>query len=296
MINFPSPERVVVGVDGSPGAARAAAWAADLAGGLGASLHLLHALNLASASSLLSRQPFEEYRQDRDKQAEALLDEVRAELIGRHPRLWIGTETSAQEPAAALVAASGPDALTVVGTRGRGGFPGLRIGSVALRLAAHSHGPVVLVPEAAESQGSSAKRIVLGVAARESSCVVGYAFDLADTLGASVRAVSAWEPIPAYNGYYYIDPSTQAATAEELLSAALEPARHAHQAVRSSTDTVCGSAAAALIEAGRGARLLVLGAHRRRMPLSLGIGPVLHAVLTHAPCPVVVVPLAAREQ
>lgn len=304
MINFSSPERIVVGVDGSPGAARAARWAAELAGSLGANLHLLHALNLAAASSLLSRLPFEEYRQDRVKQGEAMLDETRAELLGRHPRLWISTEISPQEPALALVSSTGRATLTVIGTRGRGGFPGLRLGSVGLRLAAHSRGPIVLVPGAARTAaepqppaGQSAPRneIVLGVEARESACVIGYAFDMAEALGAQVRAVHAWEPIPPYNGYYYIDPSVQATTAEELLDTALEPARQAHGAIHTSADTVCGSASAALVEAGRGARLLVLGAHRHRMPFSIGVGAVLHALLTHAPCPVAVVPLTTTE-
>lgn len=298
MSTFATPQRIVVGIDGSPAAARAAEWAAHTATRRGAGLHLLHALNLTGTASLLSRLPFEEYRQNQTKQAESLLDELRTELLRSHPRLSISTEISSDEATETLVAATYHAALTVVGTRGRGGFPGLAIGSVGLRLAAHCHGPIVLVPgrDAARNAApdTSSAEIVLGVAPREPSTVIEFAFDLAREWDTSVHAVHAWEPIAPYNGYYYIDPSVLATTAKELLAAALEPTRRAHGSVTCVADTVCATPAAALIDKARGGQLLVLGAHRHRTALSIGIGSVLHAVLTHAPCPVAVVPLVPR--
>ncbi|HEU5426612.1 MAG TPA: universal stress protein [Actinocrinis sp.] len=296
MSTFATPERIVVGIDGSPDAAHAAAWAAEVAARRGAGLHLLHALNLTGVSSLLSRLPFEEYRKNETKHAEVMLDELRADLLRARPGLSTSTEISPDDPTETLVAATRQARLTVIGTRGRGGFPGLALGSVGLRLAAHCHGPIILVPGRQEP-GSAApeaprKEIVLGVAAREPSAVIGFAFDLAREWGADVRAVHAWQLIPPYNGYYYIEPSVLATTAGELLSAALEPTRRAHGSVTCVADAVCATPATALIEKARGARLLVLGAHRHRSALSLGVGPVLHALLTHAPCPVAVVPLA----
>ncbi|HEU5355113.1 MAG TPA: universal stress protein [Actinocrinis sp.] len=298
MSTFATPQRIVVGIDGSPASAHAAEWAAHTAKRRGAELHLLHALNLTGTASLLSRLPFEEYRQNQTKQAESLLDELRTDLLHAHPRLSISTEISPDDATETLVAATRQAALTVVGTRGRGGFPGLAIGSVGLRLAAHCHGPIVLVPgrDAAghAAPGPSRLEIVLGVAPREPAVVVEFAFDLAREWDATVHAVHVWEPIAPYNGYYYIEPSVLATTAKELLGAALEPTRRAHESVTCIAGTVCGTPAAALIEKARGARLLVLGAHRHRTPLSIGVGSVLHAVLTHAPCPVAVVPLVPR--
>ena len=300
MDTFTSPERIVVGVDGSSAAAHAAAWAAQVAARRGAGLHLLHALNLTGASSVLSRLPYEEYRQNQTKQAEALLDELRANLLREQPGLWISTEISAEEPTETLVAATRQAALTVVGTRGHGGFPGLSLGSVGLRLAAHCHGPVVLVPAGDGDENAvpdaSRAQIVLGVAAREPAEVIGFAFDLARELGTSVRAVHAWQPIPPYNGYYYIEPSVLATAARELLNDALLTARRDYATVECTTSAVCATPAAALVDTARGARLLVLGAHRRHLPLSIGVGSVLHALLTHAPCPVAVVPLNRRDQ
>ncbi|MBS2961517.1 universal stress protein [Actinocrinis puniceicyclus] len=293
MNTYPASQRIVVGVDGSRGAARAADWAAALAAHRGTGLHLVHALNLSGAATLLSRLPFEEYRQNRTKQAEELLDRLRSELLEKFPGLWISTEICADEPAEALVAASGQAALTVVGTRGHGGFPGLRLGSVGLRLAAHSHGPMVLVP--AEEEPAAEHRaghgIVLGVAAREPAEVIDFGFLLAEELGEPLRAVHAWQPVPPYNGYYYIEPSVLATAADELLKALLKPALRAHDMVPAQADAVCAVPAAALVDAARDARLLVLGAHRHRTALSIGVGSVLHALLTHAPCPVAIVPI-----
>ena len=298
MSTFATPERVVVGVDGSPDAMHAAAWAAQAASRRRVGLHLLHALNLAGTASLLSRLPFEEYRQNQTKQAEALLDELRTGLLGDYPGLSISTEISPDGPVETLVAATHLAALTVVGTRGRGGFPGLALGSVGLRLAAHCHGPIVLVPRVdghdSVAPGAPRDEIVLGVAAREPSAVIEFAFDAAREWDASVHAVHAWEPIAPFNGYYYIEPSVLATTAKELLAASLDPTRRARDSVACVADTVCATPAAALIDKAQGARLLVLGAHRHHMPLSIGVGSVLHAVLTHAPCPVAVVPLAPR--
>lgn len=293
MNTYPASQRIVVGVDGSRGAARAAVWAARLAARRDTGLHLVHALNLSSAATLLSRLPFEEYRQNRTKQAEELLDRLRSELLEKYPGLWISSEICADEPAEALVAASSQAALTVVGTRGHGGFPGLRIGSVGLRLAAHSHGPMVLVPDSENppAQVRPGHGIVLGVAAREPAEVIDFGFQLAEELGEPLRAVHAWQPIPPYNGYYYVEPSVLGTAAEELLKALLKPALRAHDTVPAQADAVCATPAAALVDAARDAQVLVLGAHRHRTALSIGVGSVLHALLTHAPCPVAVVPV-----
>ncbi|MFE4867514.1 universal stress protein [Streptomyces sp. NPDC056682] len=51
-----------------------------------------------------------------------------------------------------------------------------------------------------------------------------------------------------------------------------------------------GAARQALLNAASGADLLVVGARRRDGHVGLQLGLVNHAVLHHAPCPIVVVP------
>ncbi|MFI5960071.1 universal stress protein [Cryptosporangium sp. NPDC051539] len=54
-------------------------------------------------------------------------------------------QVSAAAPAAALVEASAGASLLVLGDRGTGGFPGLRIGSTADAVLRHAQCPVLAV-------------------------------------------------------------------------------------------------------------------------------------------------------
>ena len=58
-----------------------------------------------------------------------------------------------------------------------------------------------------------------------------------------------------------------------------------------SVDVVSGNAVPTLIDAARGARLLVVGAHRHHGPLSVGAGYVVQGLLAHSQTPVGVVPI-----
>jgi len=60
------------------------------------------------------------------------------------PAVGVDISFSREHPAHALVDASTGSALTVVGTRGRGGFTGLLLGSTSSAVAAHAHSPVLV--------------------------------------------------------------------------------------------------------------------------------------------------------
>ena len=83
----------------------------------------------------------------------AMFDELRdkldagvAWLQSHFPELNIDTEVIDGVPVDAVVAESESARLTVVGTRGLGGFTGALLGSTSQGIAAHARGPVMIVP------------------------------------------------------------------------------------------------------------------------------------------------------
>ncbi|EXG82454.1 universal stress protein [Cryptosporangium arvum] len=68
----------------------------------------------------------------------------------KYPSLHVGTMVVRDRPAAALLDRSAEAQLLVVGSRGRGGFAGMRLGSVPRRLVHHAHCPVLVVRHAEE--------------------------------------------------------------------------------------------------------------------------------------------------
>ncbi|XHM64936.1 universal stress protein [Streptomyces nigra] len=67
------------------------------------------------------------------------------ETLGPRPPVEVRTEVRYGAPAGVLVDASRDATLLVVGSRGRGGFAGLLLGSVAQHCAQHAACPVVVV-------------------------------------------------------------------------------------------------------------------------------------------------------
>lgn len=144
-------KRIVVGIDGSAASDRALHWAADEAKLRGAPLHIVHswqfppmpgsieALEQASTSDLTTR-------------SRELLDGAAASVAGEG--LEVTTELSNDVPAAALLDAARDGAMLVVGSRGRGGFKGLVLGSVSQQCAHHASCPVVIV-RSADDPGST---------------------------------------------------------------------------------------------------------------------------------------------
>jgi nucleotide-binding universal stress UspA family protein len=284
---IPQP-RIIVGVDSSDNATRAAAWAAREATDRALPLHLVHALDFPATAGLIAP---EGYLQAGFAAGDKLLHRVSQALTEQYPALAITTETSELGAAETLVALSRGAELVVTGTRGHGGFAGLLLGSVSLRLASHAHCPVVVVR--GEQPGDPVSEIVLGVEPHESDAPIRFAFASAEKLGVHLRVVRAWWPLPSYSGYSYASFDMPARTSEEQAEIAdlLKGAREAYPNVPVITDVVRGNAVPTLIESSRGSRLLVVGAHRHHGPLSMGAGYVVQGLLAHSTAPVAVVPV-----
>jgi nucleotide-binding universal stress UspA family protein len=125
---------VVVGVDGSPGSPATLEFAFDEAA--------------AHGNRLVAVYAWEAHPQEVDAQREA--DRALAELLAGWPEKYpdVIVERRAvhsRDPVGTLLAESRNAALVVVGHRGRGGFAGLRLGSVSDGLVRHACRTVAVV-------------------------------------------------------------------------------------------------------------------------------------------------------
>jgi nucleotide-binding universal stress UspA family protein len=137
----PAERRIVVGVDGSPPAARALEWAVAEAQRGGGALRLVTAWVFPMALGYAFTTTVEEVR----RAAQDVLDRAAAHVRDVAPGVAVDTECTEQLPAPALVAAAKGADLLVVGSRGRGGFEGLLLGSVSQYCARHATCVVVVV-------------------------------------------------------------------------------------------------------------------------------------------------------
>lgn len=138
--------RILVGVDGSEGSRRALQWAVEEAQARGA---LVDAVIVWQSPYDFSGGLYY-IRGDEEKIAESArerLIETVAEVTGQNPTVEIHPVALEGDPAQTLLAWSEDADLLVVGSRGRGGFARLALGSVSAKCAHHSRCPVVIVPK-----------------------------------------------------------------------------------------------------------------------------------------------------
>jgi len=137
----------VVGIEGSGGAKAALRWAIQEAGFRGGCVDVVTAYSHTRipVSPDFNYVPFDvvNLREEVERMQTTVVDEVLA-AIGE-PDVEIRRQTVEGRPADTLIrAAEGADML-VVGSRGRGGFRGLLLGSVSQQIAQHGSCPVVIV-------------------------------------------------------------------------------------------------------------------------------------------------------
>jgi nucleotide-binding universal stress UspA family protein len=284
----PAQDRIVVGIDPSENAGRAVDWAAREAADCGLALHLVHALDLPGAVGVLGEPP--SHLAARRAAGENLLAKATKAVCEQDPRLTVSSEIAILGAAETLVNLSKDAALVVTGTRGHGGFAGLLLGSVSLKLATHAHCPSIVVRE--RETDEPLNEIVLGLEPGQAQAPVRFAFATAAALGATVRAVRAWWPLPDFSDYSINEDLEERGRTEDAdVSAVLKAVREDYPDVTAVSHAFQGHPVPSLISAAGGTRLLVIGAHHHHGPLSVGAGPVVRGLLAHCPTPVAVVPI-----
>ena len=144
-----APRRVVVGVDDQRrsdevenASVRALRWAYTLDGV--EEIRVLHAWSIQPfVWDFVSHVP--QYLNELDEDAAAVVGRVVDAAGEPPPGVKLIEESVRDTPSHALIDASLDTDLVVVGSRGRGGFAGLMLGSTSLAVAAHGHVPVAII-------------------------------------------------------------------------------------------------------------------------------------------------------
>lgn len=158
---------IVVGVDGSAGSDAALRWALDEARLRGSSVRVVHVYQpprmplteagVGAAGGIgvpILAESADELGRAAEAEAMKVIEEALRRTGGDSRReIEIERATVAGPPAQMLIESAPGAELLVVGSRGRGGFLGLLLGSVSQQCAQHPPCPVVILPppEGAES-------------------------------------------------------------------------------------------------------------------------------------------------
>lgn len=296
---------VIAAVDGSDNSLRALDWAVDAARGRGAALRIVHVRQYGTWT-----RPGVPLTPVPDPDDDLVIEAARRRLdgvAGRPVTEYLAVEGA---PGAVLPELGAEAQLLVLGSRGRGGFASLLLGSNGMAASRDADCPVVVVPPPGrETHGGGpaepGARVAVGVKVDdpdEAALVLAFAFAEADRLGARVQAVAAYTwPVQTFAapGEVVPPPVDQDAVEDETRTLAedlLAPCRARYPQVRADAVAAPGDAAGHLVAASAGADLVVVGRHRRRLlaPARL-LGSVTQAVLLHAASPIAVVPPAPEH-
>lgn len=289
---------VVVGIDGSSSANRAAVWAAREAVSRHAPLKMVFAYEWAAdegpgrvalRANARYRDVFLLYARDR-------IEEATARVRGEVPEVEMTTELVVGQPVRVLTERSADASLLVLGSRGLGGVSGLLLGSVAVGLVSHATCPVVVVrgdehhPEVEVAVDAGAP-VVVGIdGSPMSEAALAFAYDYASAHGAPLVAVHAWRLSHEDSRLVpYIDLDVVRDEEERLLAEQTAGWSEKYTDVTLSREVVQGRSAHVLLEHSAGARLLVVGARGRGGVAGLLLGSTSQALIHRAACPVAVV-------
>ena len=144
---------VIVGVDASEQSVPAIAWAFAEASGRGAPLLAVHTWWWEEPDPFLAGRDEEDEWRDVAESQRLEVAEMLAGWQEKYPEVKVST-TLVRGHAPTVLAEESRDAqLLVVGSRGRGGFTGLLLGSVSTSLITHTHCPLTVVPSTARTAG-----------------------------------------------------------------------------------------------------------------------------------------------
>ncbi len=287
----PRHGRWVVGVDGSECSRHAALWAAAQALGRTSELELATSWSIPVSTAmtpmgpLLTGASFDAL----EDSARATVDDV-ARSIG--PSLDVPVTRSVGQGGATslLLEAAHRSDLLIVGSRGRGGFARLVLGSTSTQCATHSSAPVAVVP-ATSPIAPVASIVVAFDGSANSIAALQWANGFA-AAGSTIDCVSVWDTTPIAVGadqFFFPEAGGLAEQRlEHLVMRTIQPDKRDDVEIRHTF--VDGRPRTILAEFAQSADLLVMGARGYGVVGSAVLGSVSTWLLHHTGRPMVIVP------
>lgn len=275
---------VVVGTDGSAHAVNAVAWAADEAQRRQVPLRIVTVFEKWAEM----RPHSQEVLTEQEKHAAAMLREAKESTLARHPQLEVETILRAGDVTEELAEEANNAAVLVTGSRGRGGFAGMLLGSTSQAMTIRSPVPLVVVPG---PQAPASAKVVVGVdGSEESGRALAFAVDQARSRGVELLAVQVLAEPQWFGPGEVYGPMVHEVidVVEQAVEEQVAPVRAEHPDLKITARVERGHPAEVLRRLGDGAQLLVVGSRGRSKSRSMLLGSISHGVLHHAPCPVVV--------
>jgi nucleotide-binding universal stress UspA family protein len=179
----------VVGLDGSDHSRMALRWAAAAAQAAGVPIRAVQAWSQPRSAALPGgREPTP--AGETDEQVRGDIAAIAADVLGSSVAV---TADARRGPAAgAILQAVVPGSVLVLGSRGRGGFAGLLLGSVSQECVEYSPCPVVVV-RTDRTLGDGDVIVVGKDGSPGAERALEWAHTLAGSTSAGVRAVHAWQ-------------------------------------------------------------------------------------------------------
>ncbi len=290
------PGRWIVGIDGSDCSRHAALWAVAHAPGRACELRLATAWSLPVTSTIAPMSPlttaasFDGLEESASATVDLLAAQIEPSFDG------VVTRCVGRGSAASLLLDGARDAdLMVVGSRGRGGFARLLLGSTSTQCATHSPGPVAVIPTTAGLEPITAITVAFD-GSDHSIAALTWAIGFASS-GTVIECVSVWDtsPIAVGSDRFFFPEATDLARerAEHLVGATVDA--NARDDVEIREVFVEGHPRTVLAERATGSDLVVMGARGHGAIGAAMLGSVSTWLLHHVDHAMVVVRSAIAD-
>jgi nucleotide-binding universal stress UspA family protein len=282
----------VVGLDGSDCSTNALDWAAANVAGRASDIELVTAWQTPFVAAYPVSSPVAMTIDDAELRtaAEHNVAATAAEL-GARLDLPVTALVGHGGPAQVLIEASGSADVLVVGSRGRGGFARLLLGSTSTQCATHAAAPTIVVPGDAPPQ--RAETILVGCDGSPNSVdALRWAIDFASP-GGTVIVAWVWDTTPLAVGadaFFFPDASDLAAERFHHLVDTVTAQARANE-VTLVREFIRGTPRSALAERAENVDLVALGARGHGAVGAALLGSVSTWLLHHVHRPVAIVPM-----